>query len=110
VTFGIAAIGSELTTDNALTRPDLTCSAAAPTPTTDAGGAHLDCAGALLGVFDEILESFPGRFRTHHDDADAAGEDIDSVELAVVDLGEAEHLVELRVLGAVEEVVAVRRT
>lgn len=75
---------------------------------TRTGTAHLDRAGPRLGVVDQLLERLPGRVVVDHDHRDAAGQDVHRVEVGVVELGDRQHFVKLRVLGAIEQRVAVR--
>src|SRR5690606_15891702 len=78
--------------------------------TARTGGTYADLAGARLDVLDQIGQRLPRRIRLHNEHLNVAAEDHQRVEFAVVDVRQAEYTMQLRVLRAEQDVVAVRGT
>jgi hypothetical protein len=73
------------------------------------GRADLDLVRVFLCVRDKLLDGVIGGIGPRDQDRHATGEDVDRRELGVVDVAEAHDLVQLRVLGAHQQGVAVGR-
>ena len=77
--------------------------------TARTGGALLDLAGVGLHFSQQVFESLPGFVGRGHHQHVAASNDVDGVELAVVQLADAQHGVQLGVFCADQQRVAIRR-